>query len=333
MPEISVVMAVYNGEKYIREALDSILEQTFTLFEAIIIDDASVDATPEILSEYAKKDSRIKVFTNESNLRLAKSLNRGIALARGKYILRMDADDICLKDRLEKQYEYMESHKDTDVSFCKYFAKKENEIIPCCVGRKCDFESVKAMFLFFCPVIHPGVIAKSEVMKKYGYDPAHTCSEDLDLWTRMIADGRKIECEDDYLMLYRLHSSQITANSRQKQKEEVLKSERKYFSAMNISIPDEEFYINGVYFREKFDESKMREFRAAVTGGGKIKNSAILNAFTEVLAEYRRGGERGILRLAGIKLAVLVFFWKIRNSKDRKKAQIAAANAGIEIKG
>lgn len=329
MPEISVVMAVYNGEKYIKEALDSILKQTFTLFEAIIIDDASVDATPEILQEYAKRDSRIKVFTNEKNMRLAKSLNRGISLARGKYIVRMDADDICLNDRFEKQYEYMESHKDTDVSFCKFLAKKEDEIIPCCVGRKCDFESIKAMFLFFCPVLHPGVIAKSGVMKEYAYDPAHTCSEDLDLWTRMIADGRKIECGGEYLMIYRLHSSQITANSGQKQKKEVLESERRYYRAVLEPLDDEQFYIDNVYFRENFDKNKMRKFYKSVSQSGKIKKSAVISAFAEVLAEYRREGKikNGILYYGGIRLVFEVVLRKFRAVSDRRRAKIAAEKA------
>lgn len=335
MPEISVVMAVFNGERYLRETLDSIIAQTFRSFEVVVINDASTDTTPIILDGYAKKDSRIKVFTNEENLRLAKSLNRGIALAEGKYILRMDADDICLKDRFEKQYEYMESHKNTDVSFCKFFTKREDEIIPCGIGRKCDAESIKAMLLFFCPILHPGVIAKSEVLKQYAYDPAHTCSEDLDLWTRMAADGRKIECSDEYLMLYRLHSAQITANSGQKQKGEVLESERRYYSAMLKSIPDERFYIDNVYFRENYDGNKMYEFYKFVTGKGEIKKGAVIDAFSEVLAEYRREGKfKGeVLRFGGIRLIWAVLTKKFRSVRDRKKARLAAKNSGLKITG
>ena len=87
--EISIVMAVYNGEKYLRDTLDSIVSQSFDSFELIVIDDASTDSTPEILKDYAECDARIKVFRNPENLRLARSLNRGIGLAEGKYIVRM----------------------------------------------------------------------------------------------------------------------------------------------------------------------------------------------------------------------------------------------------
>ena len=112
-PEISLIMSVYNGEDYLREAIDSVLMQTFSAWEFIIINDCSTDGTAEILSEYAARDERIKVYTNEVNLRLPSSLNKALSYAQGKYIARMDADDICLPDRLEKQYEFMEKNPDT----------------------------------------------------------------------------------------------------------------------------------------------------------------------------------------------------------------------------
>lgn len=105
MPKISVIMSVYNGEKYLSEAIESILVQTLTDFEFIIVDDGSSDTSCKIIEEYQKKDNRIILIRNEKNLGLTKSLNKAIKIAKGDYIARMDADDFSLKDRLEKQLE------------------------------------------------------------------------------------------------------------------------------------------------------------------------------------------------------------------------------------
>ena len=118
-PEISVIMSVYNGEEYVAEAVESILNQTFSDFELIVIDDCSTDTTGEILKRLAERDERVKVHPNEVNLRLPSSLNKAISLARGRYIARMDADDIALPERLERQYAFMEAHPNVALSSCR----------------------------------------------------------------------------------------------------------------------------------------------------------------------------------------------------------------------
>ena len=124
MPEISAIMSVYNGEAYLKEAIDSVINQTFVDWELIIINDCSTDSTEDILSAFAEKDERIKVYTNEVNMKLPASLNRAISLCSGKYIARMDADDICLPDRFEKQYRFMEDNKDVSLSSCRFMTMK-----------------------------------------------------------------------------------------------------------------------------------------------------------------------------------------------------------------
>ena len=106
-PLISVIMPAYNAEKYIGEAIESILNQTLKDFELIIVNDASTDSTGNIIKSYAEKDSRIVVLVNENNLNIAGSLNRGISVAKGTFIARMDADDIALPERLEMQAKVM----------------------------------------------------------------------------------------------------------------------------------------------------------------------------------------------------------------------------------
>ena len=341
-PEISVIMAVHNGEKFLQYTVDSILKQSFTSFELIVIDDASTDSTPDILNRYAQSDHRLRIVTNEENLKLARSLNKGLGLARGKYIARMDADDICLPDRFEKQYRFMEENSDIDVSSCKYFTLCDGVVTPCVLGRKCDSESIKAMFLFFCPILHPGVIAKAEVLKRYRYDPLHTCSEDLDLWTRMIADGVRFACSDDYLMLYRIHKNSITQSTADKQKVEVLQSERAYYSAMLSKLPSDEenFYINGVYFRHGGDiERFFRFYKFILTENrkkGLFKKNAVVSATTEVLAEYNRNFKMNffdklfMLRFGGFAFLAELIARKRQSKKDIAAAEMSARQAGLE---
>ena len=123
-PDISVIMSVYNGETYLKEAIESVRNQTFKNWELIVINDCSTDSTAEILADFSLKDERIKVHTNEVNLRLPTSLNKGISLSAGKYIARMDADDICLPDRFEKQYKFMEENSDVALSSCRFMTVK-----------------------------------------------------------------------------------------------------------------------------------------------------------------------------------------------------------------
>lgn len=343
-PEISAVMSVYNGEEFLVQALESIVNQTFEDFELIVIDDASTDSTPSILKSFSEKDSRIKIFRNESNMRLAASLNKGIGLATGKYILRIDADDICLPERFSKQYRYMCENPSVDLSFCKFFSLHGNEITPFWLGRSSDNDSIKAMLLFFCPVLHPGVIIKSEVMKKYSYDPLHTCSEDIDLWLRMSADGVTMACSGDYLMLYRIHGNSITAKSEDKQKSEVLLSEKRYYSTILSGIPEneEDFYINDIYFRHRYDRRRLYAFYRYIIKANRKKRllskKAVIGAVAEILAVYNHTENLSvtdklyILKFGGIRLAAEIIRKKKQSSRDLEKARKAAESAGFKLK-
>ena len=137
-PKISVIMSVYNGEQYVEEAINSVISQTFGDFELIVINDCSTDKTEEIIFACAKKDGRVKPVNNEVNLKLPTSLNKAVSLSRGKYIARMDADDICLPDRLEKQYKFMEENENIAISSCRFFTLKNNVISSGGCGGRCD---------------------------------------------------------------------------------------------------------------------------------------------------------------------------------------------------
>jgi len=327
-------MSVYNGEEYLAKAIESVCNQTFKDWELIIINDCSKDKTAEILEKFASKDERIKIHTNEVNLRLPSSLNKALSLAQGKYIARMDADDICLPNRLEKQYNFMEENPDVALSSCRFMTLKNGVTASGGCGGKCDSESVKALLLVTNPILHPGIIARAEVIKRLKYEPLFTCTEDLELWTRFAMEDYKIEIMPEYLMIYRLHDKQITETTLEKQHKEVVKIQKEYYSKFLecMNQEQEDFYISGVYFRENKDIKKFCDFfRWIKSVNCKTKafdKNAVNYAMFEILAEYKR---KGITKGELLK-GMLCFnmFFLIKELAERKKRAYADGIKCIE---
>ncbi|MBN1971004.1 MAG: glycosyltransferase [Candidatus Delongbacteria bacterium] len=199
---ISVIMPVYNGEMYLAEAIDSILNQTFRDFEFIIINDGSSDKTEEIVLSYS--DIRIIYISNVRNLGIAKALNKGISLARGKYIARMDSDDISLAKRFEMQYIFMEKNQDIDIcgSWIKAFWKK-NEIWK----YPSMHEAIKVNMLFNSSIAHPVAMIRKSFFNEFKYDDNYDKAEDYFLWVRTIK-SHKFHNIKQVLLKYRIHDLQ-----------------------------------------------------------------------------------------------------------------------------
>lgn len=325
IPEISVIMSVYNGETYLKEAIESVINQTFKNWEFIIINDCSTDSTAEILSEFASKDERIKVHPNEVNLKLPKSLNKAISLSQGKYIARMDADDICLPDRFCKQYKFMEENSDVALSSCQFMTVKNGVYMSGGAGGRCDNDALRAMLLVGNPILHPGVIARAEVMKELNYDTTLTCTEDLELWTRMAMGNLKMEILPECLMIYRLHDKQITSTTLERQHTEVLKIQDKFYGTLLKEMDNEmrAFYINGIYFRENADINKFLEYARWLkkVNNKNFDKNAINYALFEIMAEYRRHGisKRDIIKAVFICNPVFIAKEIKRRKKTAKK--------------
>lgn len=204
MPQISVIMSVYKEPlDWMAQSIDSILNQIYSDFEFLIVDDNPTDdKLIYFLNDYQKKDSRIKIIVNEQNVGLTKSLNIAIKQAQGKYIARMDADDISCKNRFQVRYDYMEQHLEVDV--CGSWAYKIGEmsllderkiILPTCN------DDIRLGFLFSSQIIHPSVFVRSEVIKMYYYNETVIKAQDYDLWASLIIAGRKI-CNIPKCLLY-----------------------------------------------------------------------------------------------------------------------------------
>lgn len=181
-PKVTVLMPVYNGEKYLREAIDSILNQTFTDFEFLIINDGSTDASVDIINSY--DDPRIRLLHNKQNLKLIATLNKGLALANGTYIARMDCDDISLPTRLEKQVEFMDENE--HIGLCGtwiQFMGERNGVI----GKYPNLnQELKVRILFSNCFAHPSVIIRKNFFDIYNlkYDENYLHVEDYALWIK-----------------------------------------------------------------------------------------------------------------------------------------------------
>lgn len=206
-PLISVVMPVYNAADFLRPALDSIINQTYKNWELIAVDDASTDASQKILKEYQAKDKRIKVLKNINNLGVSKSANKAISHAKGDYIARMDADDICYPDRFEKQTSYLQDNPDTlAVGMQCHLINEKEEII----GDKLfptSFKNIKAMMFWSIPVQQPSIMfnCKKIPVDFPWYDGGFRSAEDLELIFKLFKMG-KVENMSDFGLKYRIHT-------------------------------------------------------------------------------------------------------------------------------
>ena len=214
MPKVTVLMPVYNGEQYLREAIDSILWQTFQDFEFLIIDDGSSDNSMDIINSY--QDTRIILVKNESNLGLVLTLNKGLSLAKGEYIARMDADDVSFCDRLEKQVDFLESHSDVCLLGTNaQIINSEGHLQGLCKVVSGN-ELIKWQMCFTCPFIHPSVIFRSKIISKVdGYTSQAIkgrekySGEDYDLW-RKISKISQVDNLQNTLIYLRKHNSNLT---------------------------------------------------------------------------------------------------------------------------
>lgn len=206
-------MPCFNAEKYLSQAIESILTQTYSDFEFIIIYDNSTDNSIKLLSEYAKRDARIKVIINSTVLGLCNSLNKGVINANGKYIARMDADDISLPTRFEEQVRYLNAKSDCGIVGCFV------EIIDGERGDRLgirryplDDDKLKEKIFFYSPFAHPAVLIRKTVFDAVGlYSEEYSGCEDLELWFRA---GRVFKFANipKILLKYRYHQDSITFN-------------------------------------------------------------------------------------------------------------------------
>ncbi|WP_421656444.1 glycosyltransferase family 2 protein [Leptothermofonsia sp. ETS-13] len=217
-PLVSVVMPVYNAEAYVGEAIESILAQTFDNFEFIILDDGSTDGSGQILKHYQQRDGRIKIISRE-NKGLIATLNEGIDCATGRYIARMDADDIALPERFSKQVEFLETHPDYVVVGSKVLLIDPEGLPICPFSTLTEHEAIDAAHMEGKggAICHPASMLRRDILQKLGgYRQEMKYAEDFDLFLRLAEVG-KVANLPHILLKYRMHANSIGYTKRLEQ--------------------------------------------------------------------------------------------------------------------
>ena len=228
-------MPVHNGEKYLRKAMESILNQSFRDFEFLIIDDGSSDTSAEIIRSY--RDNRIKLVENESNLGLIETLNKGIKLAQGEFVARMDCDDFSLPNRLAEQTAYMERNRLVGICGSWILVQGEKEFIN---RYPLSHEEICCGLLFETMFAHPSVMIRREAFLCNGltYDSAYRHAEDYELWVRS-AKLLKLANIPKVLLHYRLHPGQVSSQKLEEQRRLSIEIRSRLIRALGI-VPSQE---------------------------------------------------------------------------------------------
>lgn len=212
MPKVSIVLPTFNGSKYIKQSVESVLSQTFTDFELIIVNDCSTDDTLSICNELKELDSRITIISNETNKKLPASLNIGFRRAVGEYFTWTSDDNLFKKDALEKMVNYLDLHKDVDMVSCNFDRiSSDGKYIN---STNKEYRYRKAYELAFYDNIGACFLYKKEVAEKAGlYDEIFFCAEDYEYWCRIAING-SVKYLDDNLYLYRIHDESLSSTKK-----------------------------------------------------------------------------------------------------------------------
>ena len=348
-PAISILMPVYKTAAYLKEAMDSMLSQTFKDFELIVLDDCSPDNAEEILDTYS--DPRIVRYRGEKNQGLANVLNVGIGLAKGRYIARMDSDDISLPERLEVQVNYLEEHPEIDLCSCgmQLFEAKNDVWI-----RENDPEKVKVTALFYSPILHASSVWRKDSFESKGlrFRQEMVPAEDYDLWCRALAAGLGLVNIPDVLYKYRIRPDQATENT-SKTLAKDLEVKRAFLSSIFPDTPAVQIEaMSRLTHSSSYEEvSESIDYIKAANKSSHFFNAGILS---ERLKNYRQsvalrtfGGGLSIKKIKAVGLKNTVrtmglskFFLKnlnkiniIASSRLKKQCVIIAGSAPVAFKG
>lgn len=288
-PKISVIMSVFNGELYVEQCIESVISQTFEDFEFLILDDASTDRTNEIIKK--NKDKRIKLIKNEKNLGLTKSLNLLIEMARGEYVARLDADDICMNERFQKQKTFLDQNKSIGMvaSNCDIINENSDLLYNHC--PQSNDTAFKWSFLFRNPIRHSTAMMRKEVLNKIGkYNESFEFSQDYELWNR-IKNHSAIAVIPETLARIRVHEKSISNSMIEKQcyfADIVSKEQIEYHLKKSISLEEIKklkliyFYKNPIQINEikneieEFDKIIKLYFELATNFQSQCKEPDIL---------------------------------------------------------
>ncbi|MBE6813970.1 MAG: glycosyltransferase [Ruminococcaceae bacterium] len=257
MPKVSIVLPTYNGEKYLRESIESIINQTFTDWELIIVNDCSTDSTPQLVNEYARKDKRIRVIHNKLNQKLPNSLNIGFREARGDFLTWTSDDNLYLPEAIGKMCDYLNNHIDI------YMVCSNMDLIDLDGNKIRPFMSYDEKFMYYNDCVGASFMYRREVLEDIGeYDSTKFLVEDYDYWLRILFRYKKIGHLDETLYLYRTHPGSLTSTRENEIRQQLLKLRKKNFIHLLKYYKNNPKYLCALYydFKEKnFDISDIEK--------------------------------------------------------------------------
>lgn len=253
MPAISVILPVYNSDSFLKESIDSIINQTFRDWELIIINDGSTDKSEEIILSY--KDDRIKYHKNNENIGLIKTLNKGIDLSTSKYIARMDADDISDIKRFEKQFEFLENNP--QIGMCGTFALIINNTGETTgkIIHLTEDEYLQVNLLFSVPFVHPSMMIRREILQNERFNSDFTHTEDYDLWCR-IARNHKTANIPLFLLKYRWHGDNVSIKYEETQTQIKSTINLRELKRLGLNPTEQELALHRVSFSQFNNKNK-----------------------------------------------------------------------------
>jgi glycosyltransferase involved in cell wall biosynthesis len=252
-PKISVVMPVYNAFNYVEESIKSILNQTYTDFELIILNDKSTDNSLDILKKMAASDQRIILVDKEKNSGPAVVRNQGVETSKGNYIAFMDADDISLPNRFEKQIQLLDNHPEIEVCG-SWFTLFGESIEDQQIEHYENHDDLKVHFLNECYIGNPTVMCRKEVFKSGQFDGTYFPMDDYELWARLIAKHHFYNIQES-LLRYRWHETNISSTKKVNLKEihnKIRINQLKEFD-IDSSTPNFENYLHALLFTTRQD--------------------------------------------------------------------------------
>jgi glycosyltransferase involved in cell wall biosynthesis len=238
---VTVLLPVYQGRAHLAEAIDSILSQSFRDFELLVVDDGSSDGSAEVIA--ARRDPRIRCVRNERNLGLVASLNRGLELARGELVARMDADDVSLPQRLRRQVDFLDANP--EIGACGAWTVTAGRRAGAHVEYPTRPEELRCRLLFDPAMAHPTLCLRRAWLERHDlrYDAAYPHAEDYDLWRRAVAHFPLVNL-GEVLLRYRVHDVSVSRRHRAEQQDSVRRIHRELLAELGLSPTDHELVLH-----------------------------------------------------------------------------------------
>ena len=313
-PLISVIMSVYNEQEYIKDAVCSILKQTEPDFEFIIIDDCSTDDTVNIIKDI--NDDRIILIKNETNMGLTKNLNKALAVARGRFIARMDGDDIAMPERFATQVRYLDEHPDIMLVSCNTSTFGEQRLVSDITGSP---EELRCTMLLRPVLAHPGFMFRKELYDSYGfkYDEHFRSAQDYDFAAR-VTRKYKIGVTPEVLLMYRAHKGQVSQTPTLKQFGFADEVRMRLLEELEISPDEGEVQAYHKWVLES--DASLEEFMACINV---LKRICQGNAHIKIVENNAKTYDRVILKKT---LWYQYFKWMLRTNGRKNLFSVCGGN-------